>query len=88
MCSNLALGEMSSADLLTLARSVLGELAGRDAPDAATAALQEARDLGQTLDVGEAALAVLIARVDSCGAARQEGYPATVSWLRSETRCA
>jgi hypothetical protein len=82
MCSRKILGETSSPELLALVRGALEELAGRAAPDSAVAALEEARELGRALDVGEAALAVLVAHTDSSGVCRHEGYPATVSWLR------
>jgi hypothetical protein len=83
MCSKLMMEDTPRPHLITLVRQALEELAGRPAGDPATV-LEEAWELGRALDIGEAALAVLVAAADSSGACKQEGYPATVSWLRTD----
>jgi hypothetical protein len=82
MCSKLELEETPSPQLITQLGEILQELAGRAAPDSPAAALEDAEELGRVLEIGEAALAVLVARVDSSGVYGEQGYPATVSWLR------
>ncbi|WP_433812411.1 DUF222 domain-containing protein [Actinomadura scrupuli] len=60
----------------------MGELAVRAAPRSGVAAMELAESLGRCLDVAEAALAVLVARVDATGVCREGGFSSPVAWLR------
>jgi hypothetical protein len=76
------LASLSTGDLVRFMEAVAAELALRTPPESGTAALEWAEALGRSIDLAEAGLAVLVARVDTCGAHQQWGFPSAVAWLR------
>ncbi|MGI8328387.1 DUF222 domain-containing protein [Actinomadura scrupuli] len=72
----------SSAELVGAVEAIVGELAVRAAPRSGAAAMELAESLGRCLDVAEAALAVLVARVDETGVCREGGFSSPAAWLR------
>jgi hypothetical protein len=81
-CLQDGLASLSTGELVQAIEAVAAELALRTPPESGTAALECAEALGTSIDLAEAALAVLVARVDTCGAHQQSGFPSTAAWLR------
>ncbi|MGI8331050.1 DUF222 domain-containing protein [Actinomadura scrupuli] len=78
----LDLADASPAELVGAVQAIVSELAVRPAPQG-VAAMQLAESLGRCIDVSEAALAPLVARVDATGAHGEGGFSSTGSWLRN-----
>jgi hypothetical protein len=76
------LAEASYGELAQAWEAIAAELAARPAPESGLAALELAETVGRTVDLAEAALANLVARVDASGAHGEHGFPSAVSWLR------
>ncbi|MCW2914597.1 MAG: hypothetical protein JWN52_2665, partial [Actinomycetia bacterium] len=72
----------STGELVEGVCAALGELAVRQAPGSAAGCLELAGRLGRGLDLGEAALAVLLGVADRAGQASAEQYAGTKGWLR------
>jgi hypothetical protein len=76
----------STHELVDAAAVIAGELASRSAPDgrpgSAAVCMELAETLGRVIDLGEAALAGLVARVDGSGEAARWGFACTSAWLR------
>ncbi|MEO3782854.1 DUF222 domain-containing protein [Actinocorallia sp. B10E7] len=77
------LANASTGELVEAAESALLELLSREVPGSGTAALELAERVGRVLDLGQALLAVLTARVDAVGAHRQLGRQSASAWLRT-----
>jgi hypothetical protein len=73
----------STGELVEAAGVIALELASREAPGSAVACMELAEGLGAALDVGEAALARLVHRVDASGEVHQWGFSSTSAWLRN-----
>ncbi|MBC6459255.1 HNH endonuclease signature motif containing protein [Actinomadura sp. HBU206391] len=76
------LGGASPAELVEALSACVSELAARRPPESAVACMELAERLGRVIDVGEAALAALVRRVDCAGEVRGSGYSCTSAWLR------
>ncbi|MGI8334941.1 DUF222 domain-containing protein [Actinomadura scrupuli] len=76
------LADASWGELAQACEAIAAELATRPAPEPGLAALEVAETVGRAVDRAEAALAVLVARVDVSGVHGEHGFPSTVSWLR------
>ncbi|MGI8336560.1 DUF222 domain-containing protein [Actinomadura scrupuli] len=76
------LADASCGELAQACQTIAAELAARPAPESGPAALEAAELVGGAADLVEAALATLVARVDSTGAYGEHGFPSVVSWLR------
>ncbi|HEV7933194.1 MAG TPA: DUF222 domain-containing protein, partial [Actinomadura sp.] len=73
----------STGELVEAAGVIALELASREAPGSAVACMELAEGLGAALDVGEAALARLVHRVDASGEVHRWGFSSTSAWLRN-----
>jgi hypothetical protein len=72
----------SPAELVEVVAACASELASRPVPESAVACMELAERLGRAIDVGEAALAGLVRRVDCSGEAQRSGYSCMSAWLR------
>lgn len=75
------LASASTGELVETLEVVLRELLPREVPGSGTEALELAERVGRVLDLGQALLAVLAARVDAVGAHRQLGRQSAQAWL-------
>lgn len=82
---NARLGKASPAELARACEAIAAELAARPAPESGLAALEVAESVSRAIDLAEAAMAVLVAKVDVSGAHGEHGFPSAVSWLRERT---
>ncbi|MFI0356293.1 DUF222 domain-containing protein [Actinomadura sp. 9N407] len=84
MCSSeVAVGSLSTGELVEMAASIAAELARRETPRSAAVCIEQAETLARASDVLEGTLARLIAVVDAAGEVRRWGYPSAQAWLRS-----
>jgi hypothetical protein len=72
----------STKELVEAVAVIAAELASRQAPESPVACMELAERLGAAIDLGEAALAGLVYRVDSCGEVRRWGFSSTSVWLQ------
>jgi uncharacterized protein DUF222 len=72
----------STAELVETAHGALAVLATRAAPDAPFACMELAERLGAGLDLGETALAALVAAADRAGQPSALKYAGTRAWLK------
>jgi hypothetical protein len=71
----------TSGELVELTHAALGVLASRSAPECPSACLELAERLGASLDLGEAAMASLVGRVDAAAEPLRHRFAGTRGWL-------